>query len=117
MKLSQEFSRAESCILGALSHIDEFLLNPLHQGHFDSALETFQNTFGNNQGPSEGDSQGDTHPGAKVSQTQTTQKSGPDDPYDNNDFVELYERFEWSLQASVKSAPFCLSVVSRKRIG
>ena len=27
-KLYQEFSRTESCILGALSNLDEFLLNP-----------------------------------------------------------------------------------------
>ena len=27
-KLSKEFSRTESCILGALSRLDEFLLNP-----------------------------------------------------------------------------------------
>ena len=27
-KLSKEFSRTESCILGALSKLDEFLLNP-----------------------------------------------------------------------------------------
>ena len=115
--MSQEFNRTESCFLGALSHIDEFLLNPLHQGYFESALETFQNTKVNNQETSEGDSQVDPHPGAKVYQTQTTQKSGPDDPYDHNDFLELYERFEWSLQASVKSAPFCRSDVTRKRIG
>ena len=28
-KLSQEFNRTESCIVGALSKLDEFLLNPL----------------------------------------------------------------------------------------
>ena len=32
-KLSQEFSRTENCILGALSRLDDFLLNPLIQGH------------------------------------------------------------------------------------
>ena len=27
-KLSKEFSRTENCVLGALSRLDEFLLNP-----------------------------------------------------------------------------------------
>ena len=32
-ELSQDFSRTESRILGALSRLDEFVLNPLVQGH------------------------------------------------------------------------------------
>ena len=28
-KLSQEFSRTENCILGALSRLDDFLMNPM----------------------------------------------------------------------------------------
>ena len=32
-KLSQEFSRTETRILGTLSRLDDFLLNPLIQGH------------------------------------------------------------------------------------
>ena len=32
-KLSQELSRTASCILGALSRLDDFLMNPLIQGY------------------------------------------------------------------------------------
>ena len=32
-KLSQEFSRTENRILGALARLDDFLMNPLVQGH------------------------------------------------------------------------------------
>ena len=36
-KLSQEFSRTESLILGALSRLDDFFMNPLIQGHSGTA--------------------------------------------------------------------------------
>ena len=39
-KLSQELSRTENCILGALSELDEFLLNPQVLVHSRSASET-----------------------------------------------------------------------------
>ena len=81
-KLSREFSRTESRILGALSRLDEFLLNPLLQGHSESAPDTSRNTLKISQGTNEDDSQVDLHPGARVSQSQTTQVFGPDDSYD-----------------------------------
>ena len=37
-KLSQEFSRTENRILGALSRLDDFLMNPLIQGHSGTTL-------------------------------------------------------------------------------
>ena len=57
-KLSQELSRTESRILGALSQLDEFLLKqqiPTHSG-------TLRNTNVENQGTNEDDSQSDPHP-------------------------------------------------------
>ena len=36
-KLSQEFSRTENHILGALARFDDFLTNPLIQGHSETA--------------------------------------------------------------------------------
>ena len=36
-KLSQEFTRTENRILGALAHLDGFLMNPLIQGHSGTA--------------------------------------------------------------------------------
>ena len=77
-KLSKEFNRSESPVL------DEFLLNSLFQGHSGTTPETSRSTLGTNQGTNEDDSQSDPHPEASVSQSQTTENSGPDDAYDNN---------------------------------
>ena len=56
-KLSQEFSRLESRILGALSKLDEFLLNPQVWVHSRSAPETSRNPGKENQKPTEDRSQ------------------------------------------------------------
>ena len=56
-KLSQEFSRFENHILGALARLDDFLMNPLIQGHSGTTPETSRNVFGKNQGTNEDDSQ------------------------------------------------------------
>ena len=85
-KLSKEFNRTESRILGALSRIEEFLLNPLIHGHSGSTPETSQNTYEENQGTNEDCSQSDPHPEARASQSQCTQDSLPDDAFDNDLF-------------------------------
>ena len=101
-KLSKVFSRTESPILGALSRLDEFLLSPLIQGHFlspliqghsGSAPETSRNAYGVNRGTNEDDSQSDSDPEAKVSQSQTTQNSGPNDAY----YISLWKFVEFSM--------------------
>ena len=61
-KLSQEFSRTESRILGALSKLDEFLLNQQIRTHSETVPGTFRNTNVENQGTNEDDSQSDPHP-------------------------------------------------------
>ena len=61
-KLSQEFSRTESRILGALSKLDEFLLNQQVRTHSETVPGTFRNTNVENQGTNEDDSQSDPHP-------------------------------------------------------
>ena len=48
-KLSQEFKRTESRILGALSKLDEFLLNPQIRTHSGTVPGTFRNTNVENQ--------------------------------------------------------------------
>ena len=63
-KLSQEISRTENRILGALARPDDFLMNPLLQGHSGTTPATSQNLFGINQGTIEDDSQSDRHPEA-----------------------------------------------------
>ena len=60
--LSQEFSRTESRILGALSKLDEFLLNQQIRTHSETVPGTFRNTNMENQGTNEDDSQSDPHP-------------------------------------------------------
>ena len=77
-KLSQEFTRTESRILGALSLLDDFLVNPLIQSHSETAPKTSRNAFGTNQGTNEDNSQSDPHPEAGIFRSQTTQNSGPE---------------------------------------
>ena len=58
-KPSKVFSRTKSCLLGALSQLDKFLLDPLNQGHSESAPETFWNRHGENHRTNEQSSQTD----------------------------------------------------------
>ena len=44
-KLSQEFSRTENRILGALARLDDFLMNPLIQDHSGTTPEASRNVF------------------------------------------------------------------------
>ena len=80
----QEFSRTESGILGALSRLDEVLLNLLILGHPGTTPETSGNAFDTNQGTNGDDSHGDPHPEVGVSQSQNTRSSGSDDDYDSD---------------------------------
>ena len=63
-KLSQEFSRTENRILGALARLDDFLMNPLLQGHSGTTPETSRDVFSIDQGTNEDDSQSNRHPEA-----------------------------------------------------
>ena len=82
-KLSQEFSRTESRILGALSKLDEFLLNQQIRTHSETVPGTFRNTHVESQGANEDDSQSDPYPEAGIFRGQTTQNFGPKDCRDN----------------------------------
>ena len=61
-KLSREFSRTESRILGTLSKLDEFLLNQQIRTHSGTVPGTFRNTNVESQGTNEDESQSDPHP-------------------------------------------------------
>ena len=63
-KLSQEFSRTENHILGALARLDDFLMNPLIQGYSGTTPEASRNVFSMSQGTNEDDSQSFPHPEA-----------------------------------------------------
>ena len=78
IRLSQVFSRTESRILGALSKLEEFLLNQQIRTHSGTVSETFRNTNVDNQGTNEDDSQSDPHPEEGLFCSQTTQNSGPE---------------------------------------
>ena len=73
-KLYQDYSRTESCILGALSRLDDFLLNPLIQNHPGTVIETSRNTLRTSQGTNEDDSQSDPHPDEGFSQLSDYEK-------------------------------------------
>ena len=95
-KLSQEFSRTESCILGALTKLDEFLSNQQIRTHSETVPGTFRNTNVENQGTNEDDSQSDPHPEAGIFGNQTTQNSGPKDCRDSSHwfrFFRLHHKF------------------------
>ena len=77
-KPSQEISRTESRILGALSNLDEFLLSPQIRTHSGTVPGIFRNTNVENEGTNEDDSQSDPHSEGGLFRSQTTQNSGPE---------------------------------------
>ena len=85
-KLSQEFSRTENRILGAVSRLFDFLMNQLIQGHSETAPETSRNALGTNEGTNEDDFQSD-HSETGIFHNQMTRTSGPEDGQDR--FVDL----------------------------
>ena len=82
IKLSQDFSRTENRILGALAQLDDFLMSPLIQGHSGTAPETSQNVYSISQGTNGDDSQSNFHPEAGLFNNQMAQNSGPQDGHD-----------------------------------
>ena len=66
-KLSQESSRTESRILGALSKLDEFLLNPQMRTFSGSTPGAFRNTDIENQESNGDRSENDPHPEVEFS--------------------------------------------------
>ena len=83
-KLSQEFSRTESRILGTLSKLDEFLLNQQIRTHSGTVPGTFRNTNVENQGTNEDESQSDPHPevGPSVCQSRHSIDSDTSEAHD-----------------------------------
>ena len=77
-KLFQEFRRTEPRMLGALSKLDEFLLNPQIRTHSGTVPWTFRNTKVKNQGTNEDDFLSDPHPQAGIFGNQIIQNSGPE---------------------------------------
>ena len=85
--MSQEFSRTENRMLGALARLDDFLMNPLIQGHSGTVPETPRNVFTISQGTKEDDCQSNPHPEIGLFNNQMTQNSGPEDDHDSFNFT------------------------------
>ena len=64
-------------MLSTLARLDDFLTNPLIQGHSGTAPETSRNIFSINQGTKEDDSPSNFHSEAGLFTNQTAQNSGP----------------------------------------
>ena len=52
-RLSKEFSRTENRIIGALARLDDFLINPILQGHSGTTPEPSRNALSTSQGTNE----------------------------------------------------------------
>ena len=80
--LSQEFSRTENRILGALARLNEFFMNPLSQGNSGIAPEASRNALSTSQGADEDDFHSDPYPKPGTFHNQMTQHSGPEESHD-----------------------------------
>ena len=116
-KLCQEFSRTESRILGALSKLNEFRLNPQVRTHSGTVPKTLRNTIVENQKPNEDRSQDDLHPelGPSVCRSRHSNDSDPDK------FQEFKKRFAIALtwrqefEKRFPSAPMELPQENKRR--
>ena len=81
-RLSKEFNRTETRILGALARLDNFLMNPLLQGHSVTTPQPSEKALSTSRGTNEHDSQIDLHPEAVLFHSQITQNSGREDGHD-----------------------------------
>ena len=81
-RLSEEFSRTENRILGALARLDDFLMNPLLPGGSGTTPGPTRNASGINQGTNEDASQNDPHPEASLFHGQREQNSSTERDYD-----------------------------------
>ena len=75
-RLSKEFSRTDNRILGGLARLDDFLMNPLLQGHSGATPEAYRNPLSTSQGTNEDDSQNDPHPEPRLFHGQMAKNSG-----------------------------------------
>ena len=99
--LSKEFSRTENRILGALARLDDFLMNPLLQGHPGITPEPSRNALSTSQGTNEDDSHNDPHHEAGLFYGQMTQNSGPEDGHDISPWCICFHRMPWVITIQI----------------
>ena len=78
-KLSQGFNGTKSCVLGALSRPDEFILNPQALARSGPVPETSRNSSRENRETNGDHTQNDPHPEAAVSLSQSLQELSPEE--------------------------------------
>ena len=110
-KLSQEFRMAESRILGVLSKLDGFLLNPQIRTFSGAVPGTFRNADVENQEPSGDRSQNDPHPEVEFSACRASNLPDSDPDETSHTYFDEYflPQFDSTLGSSSKS---CLFVVN-----
>ena len=80
----------------------QFCSEPINERHYESPQETSGNALTANQWTNEDYFQSDPHPEAKVSQSQTMQKSGPEDQYNTYRSYDKLWRSEFYSNISAK---------------
>ena len=78
-KMSQGSSMTESCIFGALSRLNDFFQNPQARAHSGPVPEISRISSRRNLGTNEESSQNDSHPGVRISSSQSTQDISPEE--------------------------------------
>ena len=106
-RLSKEFSRTKNRILCALACLDDFLMNPLLQGHSGITPEAFRNALSTSQRTNEDDSQNDPHPEAGLFHSQITQKSGPEKGHDMVTGVQSESLCDHNITGFHKDVTYC----------
>ena len=119
IQLCEEFSRTESRILGALSNLEVFPLNPQIRTHSGTVPGTFRNTNVENQGTNDDDSQSDPHPevGPSVCQSRHSIDSDIDEAHEMvTGFQEEIRYGPHMLTENQEEIPYCsLMICSRKQ--
>ena len=108
-KLSEEFSRTESRLSGALSKLDEFLLNLKIWTRSGTVPGTFRNTKLENQEPNEDRSQDDPHSevGSSVCQSRHSIELDPDEAPDMVTGLQEEIRYRPHMVTGVQEENFC----------
>ena len=117
-RLSKEFSRTKNRILGALARLDDFLMNPLQQGHSGTTREASWNALSTSQETNEDDSQKDPHPEAGLFHSQMTQNPGPEEGHDMVTGVQkgsLYRHDKTGVHEEVTYCSHSTSSVKQKK--
>ena len=108
-RVTKEFSRTENRIWGALARLDDFLINPLIQGHSGTTSEMSRIAFSTN------DSQSDPHPESGIFCNQTMRNSGQENQRDTS----LHQITSWNtrpLNTTIDDGPCNQEEINRRKI-